>query len=126
MSANLFLAMSLTALEALVVTSIALFFSSVASPLLSAVFTFFTFVAGHLAGDLKELASQSENPAVDAIAQAVYVVLPALHQFDVRNNVLSDVVVSTEQVVFCFAYAGLYSVAVLMLTIVAFGRRDFE
>jgi ABC-type transport system involved in multi-copper enzyme maturation permease subunit len=123
---SLFVALSLTAAEAGIVTAIAIFFSSVASPLLSAVFTFLVFVAGHLAGDLKELAGQAGDTAVAKVVEVLYVALPSLHQFDVRNNVLSGAPIDPQQVIHCHVYALLYSAAVIVVTIVAFSRRDFE
>ena len=94
--------------------------------MLSAVFTFFVFVAGHLAGDLKELAAQAGDSFIARVVEAAYVVLPSLHQFDVRNNILSGVPIDGAQVIHCFAYSGVYCTAVILVTIVAFSRRDFE
>jgi ABC-type transport system involved in multi-copper enzyme maturation permease subunit len=126
MDRNLPLAITIAAMEALIVTAIALFFSTVASPFLSAIFTFFVFVAGHLAGDLKELVQRFESESVELLATVMYFVLPSLHQFDVRNNVLSGIPVPLEQVFHCLTYTVLYSTAVLLLTILAFQKRDFE
>jgi len=123
---NLVAALGLTAAEAAIVTAVAVFFSTVASPLLSAVFTFLVFVAGHLAGDLAALARQAGQGAVAKLVGALYVVLPSLHQFDVRNNILSGVPVDPGQIVSCFAYSFTYCVAVMVVTILAFSRRDFE
>jgi ABC-type transport system involved in multi-copper enzyme maturation permease subunit len=117
---------ALSALEALVVTSVAILFSAVASPLLSAVFTVLVFVAGHVAYDVKRLAELSESRARETAPNVVYAGLPSLLHFDTRNNLLTGVPVPTEQLVGCVAYALLYSAALLALTIFAFGRRDFE
>lgn len=120
------LAVAVTAMEALIVTSVALFFSTVASPFLSAVFTFLVFVAGHLAGDLKELVMRFGDRTIEIVATAMYFVLPSLHQFDVRNNILSGIPVPTDQMLHCLGYTILYTGAVLLVTIVAFQNRDFE
>ncbi|HMB68906.1 MAG TPA: ABC transporter permease [bacterium] len=125
-SGELALAVLLLALEALIMTSVAVFFSSVASPVLSAVFTLFLCVCGNLARDLKLLAMQMENPVVDVVMQVFYVVVPSLHNFHVRNNLLSGVPVDAGQIGYAAGYAALYSAAVLLVTIVAFERRDFE
>jgi ABC-type transport system involved in multi-copper enzyme maturation permease subunit len=123
---NLPLAVAVTAMEALIVTSVALFFSTVASPFLSAVFTFLVFVAGHLAGDLKELVMRFGDRTIELLASVMYFVLPSLHQFDVRNNILSGIPVPTGQMLHCLGYPLLYTSAVLLVTIVAFQKRDFE
>lgn len=123
---DLLVTIGLAAAEALVITSVAILFSTVASPLLSAVFTFCVYVAGHLAHDILELAKVAKNGALVAVAQGCYVILPSLHYFDTRNNILSGVPVPPGQLVWCAEYAVLYSGAVLLVTIVAFSRRDFE
>jgi ABC-type transport system involved in multi-copper enzyme maturation permease subunit len=124
--ANLLVALLLTFCEAGVVTAIALLFSSVASPLLSAVFTFAIYLLGHLAADLPALAAQTQSVVVDGMVRVVTTILPALHHFEIRNNVLSGVPVPPERVYLCLAYAGLYTATVLLVTIVVFSRRDFE
>ncbi len=123
---DLLTAVALVAMEAFIMTAIAIFFSSVASPVLSAVFTLFLWIAGNLASDLKLLAKHLESPVIDRLVDLVYVLLPSLHNFHVRNNLLNDVAVSGEQVLWCLAYSVLYAAGVLAVTIVVFARKDFE
>jgi ABC-type transport system involved in multi-copper enzyme maturation permease subunit len=124
--ADLLVTLGLAAAEALVVTSVAILFSTVASPMLSAVFTFCVYVAGHLAHDILELVRVTKNEALEGVAWFFYTVLPSLHYFDVRNSILSGEPVPAGQLLWCAEYAVLYSAAVLLVTIVAFSRRDFE
>lgn len=123
---SLLLTLALAALEALVVTSVAIFFSTVASPMLSAVFTLLVFLAGHFAHDMQHLAEAAQNEGLRVVTNIVYAVLPSLHYFDARNNILSGVAVSAGRLLWCLEYSVLYSAAVLVMTIVAFSRRDFE
>jgi ABC-type transport system involved in multi-copper enzyme maturation permease subunit len=123
---GLFVALALTACEAIVVTAVAIFFSSVASPLLSSLFTFLVILAGHFGETLRALAEQSGGVVLSGITTGMYFVLPSLHQFDVRNNILSAVPVSTTQIAGCAAYAILYSAALILATILVFQRRDFD
>jgi ABC-type transport system involved in multi-copper enzyme maturation permease subunit len=119
-------AVAMLALEAMIVTAVAILFSSVSSPLLSAIFTLLVWISGHLANDMKLLASKLENPAIDWAVDALGFVLPALHHFHIRNNVLDGTPISGEQFGWCAAYTGLYCAGVLLLTVAAFARRDFE
>jgi len=123
---GLFVALGLVALEGAVMTAVAVFFSSVASPMLSALFTVFVWVSGNLAADLRILAKQLENPVLDLVLNVFSVVVPSLETFHVRNNVLAGIPVSEGQVAYAAAYAVCYVAAVLLVTVVAFGRRDFE
>ncbi|MCA9752809.1 MAG: ABC transporter permease [bacterium] len=122
----LFEAIAMVAMEAAIVTAVAIFFSSIASPLLSAVFTFLVWISGHLAHDLKMLTARAENPILDFVVEGLYLVLPSLHHFHVRNNILSGANLSQDQMLWGFAYCCLYCIAVLILTVLAFARRDFE
>jgi len=123
---DLLITIGLAATEAMIVTSVAILFSTVSSPLLSAVFTFCVYVAGHLAHDILELVKVAKSATLEPVVQFLYLLLPSLHYFDTRNNILSGVPVPTGQLVWCAEYAVLYSAAVLIVTMVAFSRRDFE
>lgn len=123
---NLLAAIFLVCLEAAVITAVAVFFSALSSPFLSAVFTFLVYVAGHMAGDLKLLAKQTASPAMSYATEAFSLLLPALHTFHVRDNILAGVPVPAERIVWCVLTAVLYSGAALAAASVAFARRDFE
>lgn len=123
---GLLLAVLLVAMEATVMTAVAVMFSSVASPMLSALFTVLVYVGGNMAGDLKLLSKQLGSPVVDLLMNVFSMVLPALQTFHVRNNLLSDVPVPGAQMAYAAEYTLFYVIAVLLVTIVAFARRDFE
>lgn len=123
---SLLVAVLLVAMEATVMTAVAVMFSSVASPMLSALFTVLVYVGGNMAGDLKMLSKQVGSPVVDVLMDVFTVLLPALQTFHVRNNLLSEVPVPAAQVAYAAEYTLFYVVAVLIVTTVAFSRRDFE
>jgi len=119
-------ALFLTALEIIMATAVALFFATVASPILSAVFTVCVFILGYLSDDLRSLALSSGSAAVQLAAKTVYAVLPAFHHFHVRNHLLSGVPVPPEHLLRCILYAALDTTALLLLTIAVFRKRDFQ
>ena len=123
---NLIAAIFLVALESAVITAVAVLFSAVSSPFLSALFTFLVYVAGHTAADLKLLAKHASAPAISFVTEAFAVLLPALHTFHVRDNILAGVPVPAERVVWCIVTAIFYSGAALSVASWAFARRDFE
>jgi ABC-type transport system involved in multi-copper enzyme maturation permease subunit len=123
---NLTLAVGLVALEGAILTAVAVLFSTVASPFLSAVFTFLVYVAGHLAADLKLLAKHAEAPGLSFVGDVFAVLVPALHAFHVRDNILSGIAIPWERLVWCVAATLLYSAAALVTASLAFARRDFE
>lgn len=123
---NHIMALLLTALEIMLATSVALFFATVSSPILSAVFTCATVVLGFLSDDLRALALSNGNAGIQAVAKAGYVLLPAFHQFNVRNNLLSGVSVPAEHLAICVVYAALDTAAILLITVAVFSKRDFQ
>ena len=68
----------------------------------------------------------TSNPGIAVVTSVVYAVLPSLHHFDARNNLLTGIPVPGEQILGCLAYSILYTAAVLGVTIAAFRGRDFE
>jgi len=124
--AELMVALGLVALEAAVMTAVAVFFSSVASPMLSALFTVLMYIGGNLSADMKLLAERFESPAIDVLMEILTMIVPALQTFHVRNNLLAGIPVSSGQISFAAGYTALYVAMVLLVTVLAFSRRDFE
>lgn len=122
---NHLIALALTALEIGLATSVALFFATVSSPILSAVFTFSVFVLGSLSDDLRALAASGGSVLVQGFARIVDAVLPGFHHFNIRNNLLSGIPVPVEHLAQCALYATLDTAAILLLTIAVFSKRDF-
>lgn len=123
---NLVLAVGLVALEGAILTAVAVLFSTVASPFLSAVFTFLVYVAGHLAADLKLLAKHASAPGLNVLGDIFSVIVPALHAFHVRDNIISGMAIPGERLAWCVLATLLYSAAALATASLAFARRDFE
>lgn len=124
-------AILLTFLEIAVVTAIATLFSSFSTPVLSAVFTFLIFVAGHLTDDLlkfAELVSKKEvayAKILAALSRIVSYILPDLETFNIRNHVVSGVPVAWD-LRFSVVYGILYIGCVLILSAIIFSYRNFK
>ena len=123
---RLLVAVGLTIAELMVVTAIALFFSTFSSPLLSALLTFGLWVAGHFNQDLKNFEVVFGVPAVAWIARALYYLLPNLAPFNVRAEVTYGVDVPIRGVLLTLAYAAVYIAVLLVGAIAIFRRRDFK
>jgi ABC-type transport system involved in multi-copper enzyme maturation permease subunit len=119
-------AVGLIYLELLVVTAIAIVFSTYSSAILSAAFTFGLVVAGHFSTDLRNFDQVTGSPAAQSLARAFYYVLPNLSFFDVKSRVVhGDGVLATE-IGLALGYAAVYVAAMLTLAIWIFSRRDFK
>jgi ABC-type transport system involved in multi-copper enzyme maturation permease subunit len=116
--------------EALVVTAVAVLFSSFSTPFLSALFTVGIFVLGRSTSELETLSSKlgAARAPVHFLAR----VLPDLHLFYVSGDLVAGERVSVHETYVDWSYVlassgyGLgYAAILLVLAAVIFGRRDF-
>lgn len=123
---RLLLAVVLILAEMMIVTAIALFFSTFSSPLLATLLTLGFWVAGHFNADLRNFGAVVDSPVVAAIARGLYYVLPNLAPFDVKAEVVHGVPVGWEHVALTLAYAAVYIAMLLAAAVIVFRRRDFK
>jgi Cu-processing system permease protein len=126
MDPRLMVAVALIFGELMLVTAIAVFFSSFSSPLLSMLLTLALWITGHFNADLRQFEAVVDSPAVAYLARAVYYLLPNLAPFNVKAEVVHAVPVSLSHVALTLAYAGVYISAVLLAAMAIFRRRDFK
>ena len=81
-------AVYLIVVQLMLVMAIALFFSTFSSPMLSAVFAFGLYVAGHFSADLKNFDLAVGDSPVRYVTTALYYLLPNMAIFDVKNAVV--------------------------------------
>ena len=113
-------------LELLVVTAIAIVFSTYSSAILSAAFTFGLVIAGHFSQDLRNFDLVTDSAGAQAVARGFYYVLPNLSLFDVKARVVHGDPVLPAEIGLASGYAALYIGALLTLAVWIFSRRDFK
>ena len=119
-------AMALIFAELMLVTALALFFSTFSSPMLSAALTVGLYVVGHFSADLRNFQQVVDSPAAASFARGLYWVLPNLAQFDVKSDVVHGIHVPLGYLAIAAAYAALYITMLLTLAALVFSRRDFK
>jgi len=112
--------------ELMLVTAIAVFFSTFSSPILSAALTFALYVAGHFNADLRHFDVIVDSPAAGGLARVLYHVLPDFAAFDVKTQIVHGIHVPAMYVVSTAAYGGAYIAALLLAATFIFSRRDFK
>jgi ABC-type transport system involved in multi-copper enzyme maturation permease subunit len=112
--------------ELMLVTAIALFFSTFSSPMLSAAFAFGFFIVGHFSTDLRNFDQAVDSPAAASVARGLYWVLPNLGQFDIKAQVVHAQPVPLGYLAITIAYAALYIGMMLIIAMLVFSRRDFK
>jgi ABC-type transport system involved in multi-copper enzyme maturation permease subunit len=119
-------AIGLILVELMLVTAIALFFSTFSTPILSAALTFGLYIVGHFSGDLRNFKDVVDAPVATRVARGLYWVLPNLAQFDVKTSVVHGQLVPAGYLVVAVVYAAVYISMLLGVSAFVFSRRDFK
>jgi ABC-type transport system involved in multi-copper enzyme maturation permease subunit len=112
--------------QLMLVTAVALFFSTFSTPLLSAALTLGLYIVGQFNADLRNFDQVVDSPAAVWLARAVYHVVPDLSAFDVKMQVVHGVPVSGTYVALTTLYGLFYIAALLIAATFIFARRDFK
>ena len=112
--------------ELMLVTALAMFFSTFTSPLWATLLTLGLWVAGHFNSDLRNFGTVVDSAPVIWLARVVYYVIPNLAPFDIKGEVVHGVHVAARHVAYTLAYAAVYIGVLLTAAVTIFGRRDFK
>ena len=113
-------------LELMIITAVALLFSSFSSPALSALLTFFVFIIGHFSADLKTLSISMNSAAARWLFTGLYYLLPNLNNYSYITPAAHGVVPATSNVLLALTYAGLYIVVIIAAGTLILSRRNFK
>jgi ABC-type transport system involved in multi-copper enzyme maturation permease subunit len=119
-------AVAMIMLQLMVVTAVALFFSTFSSPILAAGLTFGLYIVGHFNADLKHFETIVDSRPLIYVARALYYLLPNLAPLDVKTQVVHALPVSAALLLLNTAYALVYIGALLTAASLIFLRRDFK
>jgi ABC-type transport system involved in multi-copper enzyme maturation permease subunit len=123
---RMLLAIALIFSELMLVTALALFFSTFTSPLWATLLTLGLWVAGHFNNDLRNFGAVVDSAPVIWLARVTYYLIPNLAPFDIKSEVVHGLHVSARHVGYTLAYAALYIGVLLTASVTIFGRRDFK
>ena len=126
MDPKLMIAVVLIFGELMLVTAVALFFSSFSSPLLSMLLTLALWIAGHFNTDLRQFEQVVDSTAAAFLARGAYYLLPNLAPFNVKAEVVHAVPVAASHVLLTLSDAAVYIAALLLAAMAVFRKRDFK
>jgi len=119
-------------LEVLVVTAIAVLFSSFSTPFLSGLFTFGVFLLGRSVPDIRAVADKIDQGVATPVLRGIARIVPNLRYFYVSGShvdgeyvTINGVFVDWGYVGTAGLYAALYVALVLLFAMWLFSRRDF-
>jgi ABC-type transport system involved in multi-copper enzyme maturation permease subunit len=122
---NLVVALYFIVLQFVIVTAVALLFSSFSSPLLSAVFTFSLFIIGTFAEDLRGFGAIAQGPAKWLATGMAYLV-PNFSALNVISSVAHHQPVAGSLIAYNSAYAVAYAAFALAAAALIFESRDLK
>jgi ABC-type transport system involved in multi-copper enzyme maturation permease subunit len=112
-------------LQFVIITALALFFSSFSTPIFSAIFAFWLFVIGNFAQDLRNFAAMTHGLTRWLATGAAYLV-PNFSTLNVITQVAHGEPVPSQLILINTGYALVYSVAVLSAAVLIFERRNLK
>lgn len=113
-------------LELSIITAIAIFFSSIASPILSAICTLSFYIVGHTSSTFPEILVPllKEHPLQKKIALFMFHILPDLNVLNVCNLITYEIPIAEGFTLRGIIYALLYSTVLIFLATIFFEKRD--
>ena len=112
--------------ELMILTGVALLFSSFSSPALSALLTFFVFIIGHFSRDLKALAVSMGSTSSRLLFGGLYYLLPNLSNLSVITPAAHGEMPTLAYLGSAILYSLIYVVVVLAAATLVFSRRNFK
>jgi ABC-type transport system involved in multi-copper enzyme maturation permease subunit len=113
-------------LQLAMVVGIALVFSCISTPVLSAVYTFCLYVIGNLSAELRALGGQGRGALLGTVSDIVYYALPNFGNFNVISQVAHGQGIPGYLGLGNSFYALLYITALLGLAVLIFEEREFQ
>ena len=119
-------AIYLILLQLAIVVSLAIFFSCISTPIMTAVFTFCVFVIGHLLSEMRWLGEATHSGVVKKLTEVLYYLLPNLSDFDFITRTAHGEKISGALFISDSLYALLYVTVLISASILIFEEREFK
>jgi len=113
-------------LQLAIVVALAIFFSCISTPILSAVFTFCVYVIGHFLSEMRWLGTTLHSGVMKWVTAALYYLLPNLSDFDFITRTAHGEKISGTLLVSNSLYALLYVTVLISASILIFEEREFK
>jgi ABC-type transport system involved in multi-copper enzyme maturation permease subunit len=124
--ARIWPAILLIYVELMILTGVALLFSSFSSPALSALLTFFVFTIGHFSADLNTLAHTMGSAPARWLFGGLYYLLPNLANYNIITLAAHGGSPDARPVIMAILYGLIYVAVLLAATTLIFRRRNLK
>ncbi len=113
-------------LEAMLLSAVAIFFSTWSSQIVTVVATVGMYFLGHASQELYKMANNAKSGVVGVLGKVTYYLIPNFDRFDFKAQATYAELVPTGDVVSATLYALGYTVALTAFAAAIFERRDFK
>ncbi|MGZ5439341.1 MAG: ABC transporter permease [Candidatus Aminicenantales bacterium] len=122
---SLLVAIAYIFLELVLITAVAILFSSFSTPILSSLFALAFYLIGHLSWGLELLIKKMRPGAGKALVRGLAMILPDLENFNFKTEVVHGLPIPPGIFLSSFLYGVCYTAFILGLAVLIFRRRDF-
>jgi ABC-type transport system involved in multi-copper enzyme maturation permease subunit len=112
-------------LELVLLTAVAILFSSFSTPILSSIFSLAFYLIGHLSWGLELLIRKIRSGTGRTVARFLYNVLPDLENFNFKTEVVHNLPIPAKIYLPSALYGIVYTAFLLGVAVLVFRRRDF-
>jgi ABC-type transport system involved in multi-copper enzyme maturation permease subunit len=113
-------------LELYLLTALALFFSTFATPMVSTLGALGLYLVGKFAEDIRAFGQMSESPALETFTSTLYLLLPNFSLFDIIGTVAHGRPVPAVLVIANLWYAALYITIAVLAAVTVFSNRNLK
>jgi ABC-type transport system involved in multi-copper enzyme maturation permease subunit len=113
-------------LELAMVVGIAVVFSCISTPVLSAVYTFCLYVIGNFSAGLRAFGQEAQSALIGSLCDVLYYLLPNFGNFNVISQVAHEEKIPGYLWLGNSLYALLYIAALLGMAVLVFEEREFR
>lgn len=112
-------------IELALLTAVAILFGVFTSSILATLFSFGIYFMGHISRDLLKLGEITKNENIEQLTRSLYLVLPNLERFNLKNDAVYGLLPSTPELLSNLLYGVLYIILLLTCANLIFARRQF-
>ncbi|MEO0234208.1 MAG: ABC transporter permease [candidate division WOR-3 bacterium] len=112
-------------LQSILLSSIAIFYSTFSTPVLSSIFTFFTYVAGFFVNNISYLIQKAPTFVLKIFLKFVMLVIPNFYYLDIKVYAVNNIPISLNFVIYSFSYTFIYTCLLLYVSILIFRKKEF-
>ena len=105
--------------------AVTILFGVFTSSILATLLSFGVYLMGNFTQDLLELGELSENPSIESLTTGLYLILPDLSQFNLKNEAVYGLLPNQGDLIAHALYGLLYTTLLLVISITVFSQKEF-